>query len=90
MTTEPQFQDTGDCGQAAPVWVTASDCSGGSCVQVAHASPCTSGNCVEVAHTGTDEIWVRDSKNPDGAVLRFTRPEWDAFVQGVNAGEFRF
>ncbi|HET9655355.1 MAG TPA: DUF397 domain-containing protein [Kineosporiaceae bacterium] len=49
------------------------------------------GNCVEVAtnllpHTG--EILVRDSKNPDAAVLHFTEAEWRAFIGGVHDGEF--
>lgn len=46
------------------------------------------GNCVEVAFTNSDEVWVRDSKDPDGAMLRFTRQEWRAFVAGVRQGEF--
>jgi hypothetical protein len=37
-----------------------------------------------------DQYLVRDSKNPDAAALSFTREEWDAFVQGVSAGEFQF
>lgn len=45
------------------------------------------GNCVEVAFDG-DNMHVRDSKSPDGPVLRFTRSEWTAFVGGVEAGEF--
>jgi hypothetical protein len=47
----------------------------------------SNGECVEVADLG-DAIGVRDSKNPDGAVLRFSRAEIDAFVRGVLAGEF--
>jgi hypothetical protein len=45
-------------------------------------------NCVEVK--GLPEGWVaiRDSKDPDGPVLRFNATEWDAFVQGVRGGEF--
>jgi hypothetical protein len=35
-----------------------------------------------------DEVRVRDSKDPDGPVLKFTGPEWDAFVAGVKDGEF--
>ncbi|WP_308250337.1 DUF397 domain-containing protein [Sphaerisporangium fuscum] len=31
---------------------------------------------------------VRDAKNPDGPVLRFTDDEWHAFALGVRAGEF--
>jgi len=45
--------------------------------------------CVEVAKVD-DTYLVRDSKNPDGAVLSFTEQEWAAFVEGVEAGEFRF
>lgn len=45
--------------------------------------------CVEIARHG-DEFLVRDSKDPDGHVLRFNRTEWTAFVQGVEDGQFRF
>lgn len=45
-------------------------------------------NCVEVAGLSGDAIRVRDSKNPQGAVLNFTIGEWDAFVGGVRKGEF--
>jgi hypothetical protein len=31
-------------------------------------------------------IDVRDSKDPDGAVLRFASMEWNAFVAGVRSG----
>lgn len=44
-------------------------------------------NCVEVAFVG-DAIAVRDSKNPSGPALRFTRGEWTAFVAGARDGEF--
>lgn len=33
---------------------------------------------------------MRDSKDPSGPILRFTSDEWQAFVGGVNAGDFRF
>lgn len=33
-------------------------------------------------------VAVRDSKDPDGPKLLFTRDEWKAFVGGVRAGEF--
>jgi hypothetical protein len=45
-------------------------------------------NCVEVANDG-DAVFVRDSKDPRGPVLAFTRSEWDAFLTGVHAGEFK-
>lgn len=53
------------------------------------SSYCDSGMCVEVGRAG-DLVAVRDSKNPDGAVLRFTKDEWNAFVAGVRGGEFEF
>lgn len=45
------------------------------------------GGCVEVA-LGADGVAVRDSKDPDGPVLRFSDQEWGAFISGVYAGEF--
>jgi hypothetical protein len=35
-----------------------------------------------------DVIEVRDSKDPDGPVLRFTQAEWDAWLDGARRGEF--
>jgi Domain of unknown function (DUF397) len=45
------------------------------------------GNCVEVAWSGTNRL-VRDSKDPTGPVLVFTKPEWHAFLAGAKAGQF--
>jgi Domain of unknown function (DUF397) len=45
-------------------------------------------NCVEVASLPDDEIGVRDSKDAEGPVLRFTPGEWNAFLGGVQNGEF--
>ena len=45
------------------------------------------GNCVEMATLPNGGVAMRDSKNPR-TILRFTRPEWDAFIAGVNNGEF--
>jgi Domain of unknown function (DUF397) len=44
-------------------------------------------NCVEVAFVD-GAIAVRDSKNPDGPALLYTRSEWDAFIGGIKDGEF--
>jgi Domain of unknown function (DUF397) len=44
-------------------------------------------NCVEVAET-PDAVSVRDSKDPGGPVLIFTREQWRAFVEAVKDGEF--
>ncbi|MFS7872979.1 DUF397 domain-containing protein [Streptomyces asiaticus] len=35
--------------------------------------------CVEVATNVPDVVAIRDSKNPDGPMLRFTSAEWAAF-----------
>jgi hypothetical protein len=48
----------------------------------------TTGGCVEVACLSSELIGVRDSKNPRGIVLRFTRAGWDAFVGSFHNGEF--
>jgi hypothetical protein len=48
----------------------------------------SNGNCVEVAILNGGQIGVRDSKNAEGPVLRFTRDEWRAFIGGVLNGEF--
>ena len=46
------------------------------------------GNCVEVAGLPGGEIGVRNSRDLDGPVLRFTPDEWRAFLGGVRNGEF--
>lgn len=44
------------------------------------------GNCVEAASLHGVHIDVRDSKNPQGAVLQFTSAQWTAFVASVRGG----
>lgn len=44
-------------------------------------------NCVEV-RIEADQVQVRDSKTVHGPVLTFSRAEWQAFVDGVQNGEF--
>ena len=46
-----------------------------------------SNGCVEVA-IQDDGVAVRDSKHRNGAVLEFSRSEWEAFLRGVGEGEF--
>ena len=48
----------------------------------------SNGNCVEVASLSDGEIGVRNSRDAQGAVLRFTSDEWHAFLGGVRNGEF--
>ncbi len=45
------------------------------------------GNCVEVADLD-GSIGVRNSRDREGAVLRFTSDEWHSFLGGVRNGEF--
>lgn len=44
-------------------------------------------NCLEV-RLRHGNVQVRDSKDPRGTVLTFTRDEWVAFVAGAKDGEF--
>ncbi|MEV0391768.1 DUF397 domain-containing protein [Polymorphospora rubra] len=44
-------------------------------------------NCVEVA-TENGTIGIRDSKDPTGPILTFTRTEWAAFLAGVRSRSF--
>ncbi|MGW9029113.1 DUF397 domain-containing protein [Streptomyces sp. NPDC055722] len=46
------------------------------------------GACVQVAELPDGGRAVRDSKNPEGPVHFYTRPEWVAFIAGVKNGEF--
>jgi len=45
-------------------------------------------SCVECARTPDGGMAVRDTKNRNGAVLRFTADEWQAFLAGVRGNEF--
>jgi hypothetical protein len=45
------------------------------------------GNCVEVAELPGGWVGIRDSRDPGGPVLRFTRTEWAAFLGGARRGE---
>ncbi len=47
----------------------------------------SNGNCVEMRPTegGVD---VRDSKDPHGPILSFSKDEFAAWLEGAQAGEF--
>lgn len=54
-------------------------------------SPSGGNGCVEVADNLVAEhgiVLVRDSKDPAGPILTFTRSEWVAFLRGAAAREF--
>jgi Domain of unknown function (DUF397) len=46
-----------------------------------------SDNCVEVKSLG-GAMAVRDTEDPDGAILTIQRGSWDAFIAGAKNGEF--
>ncbi len=46
------------------------------------------GDCVEVASLPDGRVGIRDSKDPDGPVLRFSAGEWLAFLNGAANHEF--
>ncbi len=46
------------------------------------------GDCVEVAVTPGGGRAVRDSKDPHGPVLEFTKAEWMAFLAGARDRQF--
>jgi predicted secreted Zn-dependent protease len=46
------------------------------------------GECLEIAVT-QGMVHARDSKNPHGPALHFTRDDWADFINGVTRHEFR-
>jgi hypothetical protein len=44
-------------------------------------------HCVEVAKS-SHGVGVRDSKQPDGLVLRYPSAGWSAFLDGLRRGDF--
>ncbi len=46
----------------------------------------TGDDCVETTPLA-EGVGVRDSKNPGGGYLTFSRSEWAAFLGGIKAGE---
>ena len=46
------------------------------------------GACVELAKLTEGEFAVRNSRNPDGPALIYTRAEIAALIEGVKLGEF--
>jgi hypothetical protein len=43
----------------------------------------SNGNCVQVALLSGGTVALRDSQDPDGRVLRFTRDAFVALIRGV-------
>jgi hypothetical protein len=47
-----------------------------------------SGDCIEVAALDSGAVAVRNSRDPNGPALIYTRAEIAAFIKGAKAGEF--
>jgi hypothetical protein len=47
----------------------------------------TGGECIEVAPFAEQGLAVRDSKDPNGPVLAFSRVAWVHFLTAVRRGE---
>jgi len=53
------------------------------------SSFCTSSaNCVETRMHTDGSVDIRNSRDPQGPVVSFTKDEWTAFLSGVRSGEF--
>jgi hypothetical protein len=66
---------------------------GGNCVEVGRwrkssYSDSSGGDCIEVQDGVPDLVPVRDSKDPQGPALAFSREAWSAFVGAVKDGRF--
>ncbi|ELP65648.1 DUF397 domain-containing protein [Streptomyces turgidiscabies] len=46
------------------------------------------GNCIELAELPGGEVAVRNSRDPEGPALIYTRAEFTAFLAGAQDGEF--
>ena len=46
------------------------------------------GTCVELAKVGENKVAMRNSRNPDGPALIYTRAEIAALLLGAKDGEF--
>lgn len=71
----PTFGNSPERPDSGPCWVKSS---------LSFAN----GNCVEVASLPGRTIGLRNSRDPEGPVLRFTPDEWHAFLGGARNGEF--
>ncbi|MCQ6553351.1 DUF397 domain-containing protein [Streptomyces sp. C10-9-1] len=64
----------------------AGDLAGAAWIKSSHSN--ATGNCVELATLPGGRIAVRNSRDPEGPALVYTREEVAAFVAGARDGEF--
>lgn len=60
--------------------------SEGGWIKSHYSSP--NGNCVEMAMVNPDIVAIRNSRDPHGVALVFTRMEIRAFAEGCETGDF--
>ncbi|MEU9779199.1 MULTISPECIES: DUF397 domain-containing protein [unclassified Streptomyces] len=64
----------------------AGELTGAAWIKSSHSN--ATGNCVELATLPDGRIAVRNSRDPEGPALVYTREEVAAFVAGARDGEF--
>ncbi|MEU6965680.1 DUF397 domain-containing protein [Streptomyces chrestomyceticus] len=57
---------------------------------VKSAASGANGNCVEFAQVPGGGVAIRNSRDPNGPALVYTRAEVAAFLEGAKLGEFDF
>ena len=78
----------GNCAEVAAWRKSTASVSDGHCAEVGawrkSSRSVGAGECAEVGQDGT-EVGVRDSQDPDGAVLVFGPAAWVAFLAGLRS-----
>jgi hypothetical protein len=85
----PESNPNGECMEARWVKSPASNPSG-CCLEARfQKSPYSQPNELDCAEARWADGWVetRNSKDPDGPVVRYTPGEWRAFLRGVRESE---
>ena len=59
----------------APTWVKSRRCDTNACTEVGDAG---------------DRVYVRNSLDPDGPMISFTKEEWNLFLEDLHGGALRF
>jgi hypothetical protein len=85
--TDPAHRDPGPSGDSPASSSGGEDAAGlpGAAWRKSSASS-VNGNCVEVATLSARRMAVRDSKDKNGPILRFSRDEWHQFISGIQDG----